>query len=218
MAYTVKKLAALSGVSVRTLHFYDETGLLKPSYYGDNHYRYYEEEQLLMLQQILFYRELGLPLHEIQRIVSSSDFDKITALQSHKHILEQNLDQTQTLIMTIDKTILHLRDKAKMKDNELYYGFDSEKQKEHEKSLVEKGILTQDFIDECNKKVKNWSDEEKNAFINDMGNILIEIIQAMEMGCQFHPMKSRWVLNVKLFCKTMISYGLGRKHSYCLLL
>ncbi|WP_232220571.1 MerR family transcriptional regulator [Legionella tunisiensis] len=54
MSYTVKQLAKLSNVSPRTLRFYDEIGLLKPAYYGDNNYRYYEEEQLLILQQILF--------------------------------------------------------------------------------------------------------------------------------------------------------------------
>ena len=59
MAYTVKQVAALSGVSVRTLHFYDETGLLKPAYVGTNGYRFYEEPQLLTLQQILFYRGWG---------------------------------------------------------------------------------------------------------------------------------------------------------------
>ena len=62
MAYTVKQVAALSGVSVRALHFYDECGLLKPGYTGANGYRFYEEPQLLTLQQILFYRELGLEL------------------------------------------------------------------------------------------------------------------------------------------------------------
>jgi DNA-binding transcriptional MerR regulator len=56
MAYTVKELARLSGVSVRTLHFYDEIGLLKPARVGENQYRYYEQDQLLMLQQILFFR------------------------------------------------------------------------------------------------------------------------------------------------------------------
>ena len=60
MAYTVKRLATMSGVSVRTLHFYDEVGLLKPACYGANGYRFYEEPQLLTLQQILFYRELVL--------------------------------------------------------------------------------------------------------------------------------------------------------------
>lgn len=62
MRYTVNKLAKLSGVSPRTLRFYDKIDLLKPAFYGDNQYRYYEEEQLLMLQQILFFRELGFPL------------------------------------------------------------------------------------------------------------------------------------------------------------
>jgi len=57
--HTVKQVAKLSGVSVRALRFYDEIGLLKPAFYGDNGYRYYEKEQLLSLQQILFYREQG---------------------------------------------------------------------------------------------------------------------------------------------------------------
>lgn len=202
MTYTVNKLAKLSGVSVRTLHFYDEIDLLKPAFYGENNYRYYEEEQLLILQQILFYRELGFQLNDIKRIISSPDFDKLNALESHRKILIKNLDQTQKLIETIDKTIAHLRGKTKMKDNEIYYGFDSKKQKEHEKYLVEKGIVTQEFLDESNQKVKNWSDAEKNAFIHDMENIMNEIIQAMENGLsvsseevqQFMHRHYRWLL------------------------
>ena len=74
MAYTAKKLADLSGVSVRTLHWYDEQGLLKPAYYGDeNRYRYYEKEQLLTLQQILFFRELDFKLEEIKEIIHSKE-------------------------------------------------------------------------------------------------------------------------------------------------
>src|ERR1051325_8194832 len=103
MAYTVKKLAKLSGVSVRTLHFYDEIGLLKPAYYGDNGYRYYEEEQLLQLQQVLFFRELGFELSEIQKILASKDFDRISALERHKKILQTNITKTKTLIGTIEK-------------------------------------------------------------------------------------------------------------------
>lgn len=69
MAYTVKKLEKLSGISIRALRFYDEIGLLKPAYYGENNHRYYEEKQLLMLQQILFFRALGFSLADIQRII-----------------------------------------------------------------------------------------------------------------------------------------------------
>ena len=76
MAYTVKQVAAMSGVSVRTLHFYDETGLLKPAYHGANGYRFYEEPQLLKLQQILFYRELGFELKQIKRILGRRRFRK----------------------------------------------------------------------------------------------------------------------------------------------
>src|SRR3954454_18334529 len=73
MAFTVKQVAAMSGVSVRTLHFYDETGLLKPAFTGSNGYRFYEEPQLLLLQQILFYRELGFKLKDIRQIATRRD-------------------------------------------------------------------------------------------------------------------------------------------------
>jgi DNA-binding transcriptional MerR regulator len=81
MAYTVKELAKISGVTVRTLHWYDEVGLLKPAYHGSNGYRYYEEEELLVLQQLLFFRELGFTLKQIQRVLGRSDFDKMVALR-----------------------------------------------------------------------------------------------------------------------------------------
>src|SRR5580765_7025923 len=82
MAYTVKQVAAMSGVSVRTLHFYDETALLKPAYTKENGYRIYEESQLLLLQQILFYRELGFELKQIKRVLGRRDFEKSAALES----------------------------------------------------------------------------------------------------------------------------------------
>lgn len=87
MSYKVKQLAKISGISVRTLHWYDEKGVLKPSYHGANGYRYYEEEQLLMLQQILFFRDLGLGLNDIQKLLQRDDFDKVKALQSHRQVL-----------------------------------------------------------------------------------------------------------------------------------
>jgi DNA-binding transcriptional MerR regulator/mannose-6-phosphate isomerase-like protein (cupin superfamily) len=123
MAYTVKKVAAMSGVSVRTLHFYDETGLLKPAYCRANGYRFYEEPQLLTLQQILFYRELGFELKQIERILGQADFEKVAALQSHRKVLQKDVAQTRTLIETIDKTIKHLKGTKKMKSEEMFLGF-----------------------------------------------------------------------------------------------
>jgi DNA-binding transcriptional MerR regulator len=123
MAYTVKQVAAMSGVSVRTLHFYDETGLLKPAYHGANGYRFYKEPQLLTLQQILFYRELGFELKQIKGILGRADFEKVAALQSHRKVLQKNLARTHTLIETIDKTIEHLKGTRKMESEEMFLGF-----------------------------------------------------------------------------------------------
>ncbi|MFN3650541.1 MAG: MerR family transcriptional regulator [Armatimonadota bacterium] len=123
MAYTVRQVAAMSGVSVRTLHFYDETGLLKPAYCGDNGYRYYEEPQLLTLQQILFYRELGFELKQIREVLERDDFEKISALESHRKVLQQSLTRTRELIQTIDRTIDHLKGAHVMKVEELFAGF-----------------------------------------------------------------------------------------------
>jgi DNA-binding transcriptional MerR regulator len=123
MAYTVKRVTALSGVSGRTLRFYDQTGLLKPAYTKANGYRIYEEPQLLMLQQILFYRELGFELKRIKRILSQRKFEKVAALKSHRQVLEKNVARTRTLIETIDKTIGHLKGATKMKSEELFAGF-----------------------------------------------------------------------------------------------
>src|SRR5438270_5066799 len=123
MAYTVKQVARVSGVSVRTLHFYDETGLLKPAYQKANGYRFYEEPQLLTLQQILFYRELGCELKQIQRILGRGDFEKVAALRSHRKVLQKNLARSRSLIETIDKTIQHLKGTKKMKSKEMFVGF-----------------------------------------------------------------------------------------------
>ena len=123
MAYTVKQVSAMSGVSVRALHFYDEAGLLKPAYLGANGYRFYEDPELLKLQQILFYRELGFELKRIKRILGQAKFQKAEALRSHRKVLEKNVRRMRTLIETIDKTIQHLKGTKKMRSEELFAGF-----------------------------------------------------------------------------------------------
>jgi DNA-binding transcriptional MerR regulator len=158
MAYAVKKLADMSGVSVRTLHFYDELGLLKPAYIGANGYRFYEETQLLTLQQILFYRELGFELKRIKKILSRPDFDKVAALESHRKVLQKNLTNTRKLIQTIDKTIEHLKGTQKMKGQELFVGFDPKQQARHERYLIDRyGEGMKEGIAQSKQKVKNWT-------------------------------------------------------------
>src|SRR5262245_33795833 len=166
MAYTVKQVSAMSGVSVRALHFYDEVGLLKPAYVGANGYRFYEAAQLLTLQQILFYRELGFELKQIKKILSRPDFDKIAALESHRKLLHKNLSHTRKLIRTIDKTIEHLKGTKKMKNKELFSGFDPEQQARHEQYLIDRyGEGMRESIEKSKRRVKDWtkSDWEKSG-------------------------------------------------------
>lgn len=161
MAYTVAKLAQLSKVSIRTLHWYDEIGLLKPAYHGSNGYRYYQEEQLLLLQQILFFKEMGFELKQIQHLLKRSDFDKIVALTSHRQVLQKNMEKTQKLIKTIENTIKHLKGKRSMKEYEMFEGFDADQQKEYEQFLIERfGEKVKKTFAECERNVKNFSKED----------------------------------------------------------
>lgn len=87
MEYTVKAAADFAGITVRTLHHYDEIGLLKPSRLSPSGYRLYTMDDLERLQQIMFFRELGLDLRAIKDILSSPDFDRRSALLRHKELL-----------------------------------------------------------------------------------------------------------------------------------
>lgn len=181
MAYTVTKLAKLSGVSVRTLHWYDEVGLLRPAYYGANGYRYYEEEQLLILQQILFFKELGFELKQIQKVLGRGDFDKIEALSSHRQVLMNNLERTRKLIKTIDKTIEHLKGTKKMKGQDMYEGFSKEKQAEYEKQILERfGEKGRAAIAESRQNVKNWSKANWEHSKDEFDDICKELAVLME--------------------------------------
>ena len=87
MTYTIKQLAKLAGVTIRTLRYYDEIGLLSPAQTGENGYRLYNQGSLLQLQQILFYRELDVPLKDIHSILNSPGFDLLQALKEHRMAL-----------------------------------------------------------------------------------------------------------------------------------
>jgi len=194
MECTVNKLSKLSNISIRTLHFYDEIGLLKPAYYGGNGYRYYTEEELLRLQQILFYRELGFELKDIKKLLDSSNFNKISALTSHKKVLEKSLSRTKKLIATIDKTINHLKGVKKMKNKELYWGFDAKKQAEYEKELIDRyGDDIKESISNSHQKVKGWSKPKWDKIRKEFEMICIDLTNLMEKG---HKENSKEVQNI----------------------
>jgi DNA-binding transcriptional MerR regulator len=126
MVYTIKKLAKLAGTSVRTLHYYDKIGLLKPEYRGANGYRHYGEKSIAKLQQIMFFSELDFSLDEIKTIMSQPDFDAAEALQSHKKLLLKRQERIGELLDTIEKTIKNFKGEKLMEIKEYYQGFSDE--------------------------------------------------------------------------------------------
>ncbi len=131
MAYTIHKLATLAHVSVRTLHYYDEIGLLKPSRVLTNGYREYGETELLKLQQIMFFRELDFSLADIKQIMLSQHFSMRAALIEQRTLLDLKQKRLHNLIATIDKTLKKINNAESMNDEELYNAFDDEEQKHY---------------------------------------------------------------------------------------
>lgn len=123
MEYTVQKLAQLAGVSSRTLRYYDEIGLLKPARVNSSGYRIYGAAEIDKLQQILFYRELGVELDKIKKIIHSSSFDSLKALQEHRIRLLENKKQLELLITNVEKTIAKHEGRIVMSDYEKFAGF-----------------------------------------------------------------------------------------------
>ncbi|MBP0904255.1 MerR family transcriptional regulator [Mariniflexile gromovii] len=136
--YSVKDLSKLAGVSVRTLHHYDDIGLLKPAIRTEAKYRLYGENELLKLQQILFYKELEFTLQEIIDILEDPDFDLIQALKNHKRALKTKQQQISLMLNTIEKTMSNLKNKTMITDNELYEGFSKEERDEIRNEAIEK--------------------------------------------------------------------------------
>ena len=181
--YTVKQAASLSGVSVRTLHHYDEIGLLKPAHLGANGYRYYGREELLRLQQILFHRELGLGLEQIGALLDDPNFDRLAALRAHRGKLGTERERFGHLIATIDRTIAELNGEQDMADKDLYQGFSPEKQAQWEREIVEKfGDSGREKIAESKRNFGKMSKEDMAAGKAEMEAINLGFAAAMAAG------------------------------------
>lgn len=181
MTYTVQQLAQLAGVSVRTLHYYDQIGLLKPAYSGDSGYRYYHKEQLLLLQQILFYKQLGIELKQIKQLLQKNDFNILASLHVHKKKLLENIEQMKLLVKTVDKTINHLERKTIMEEQELFWGFTKEQQETYEKHLVEKhGKQVEQHIEHSYKNIQQWDKKEWEQTKKEFDDICRQLARLLE--------------------------------------
>lgn len=177
MEYTINQLAKLAGVSTRTLRYYDQCGLLPPKAVRSNGYRIYGETEVNRLQQILFYRELGVELSEIGRILAEKDFDGLSALQSHLSALREKRARLDRLIGNVQKSISAMKGEAEMTDEEKFEGFKekliSDNEQKYGREIREK--YGDESVDRSNAKLKNMTKEqygELEALTQELNNTL----------------------------------------------
>lgn len=162
MEYTINKLAKLAGTSTRALRYYDEFGLLSPIRKSSNGYRIYGQKEIDRLQQILFYRELGVPLEEIKSILLSKDFDEQAALESHLADLLAKRKQLDLLIANVEKTIKTVKGEITMSDKEKFEGFVQKLVDDNERQYGKeiRAKYGDEVVDRSNAKIKGMSREE----------------------------------------------------------
>lgn len=184
MAYQVKEVSKLAGVSIRTLHHYDAIGLLAPSSTTAAGYRIYTEQDLERLQQILFFKEIGFSLHEIKEILESPGFDRAKALHAHRELLMEKRDRMDQMIRTVDRTIQSMQGGQQMEKKEMFEGFDMNKIKEHQEKYREEARQKygKDMVDATERRFNGYSEEKQANLFAEMGNISTRIASRMEYG------------------------------------
>jgi DNA-binding transcriptional MerR regulator len=180
----VQKLAELAGISTRTLRYYDEFGILKPARINSSGYRIYGRTDVDLLQQILFYRELGLSLERIKAIMTEPSFDGAKALREHHDKLLEKRQQLDLLIANVEKTLAQKEGRISMSDTEKFEGFKQklvdDNEKKYGQEIREK--YGDDTINQSNQKLKGMT-EEQYAAIQQLEEEMFEtLLQAMEHG------------------------------------
>lgn len=184
MPYTVNSLARLAGVSVRTLHYYDEVGLLKPSTVQKNGYRVYEERELLLLQQILFFRELDFPIEEIRRILTASTFDMRQALRDHRAMIELKKKRLTKLMKTIDLTLQKLEQPIFMDEQdtkELYDTFGEDTIKQYAEEVKERWGNT-DAYKQSMERASKMTKADYEKYKQDSDAFMKRVAATMDRG------------------------------------
>lgn len=197
--YSAKELSQLAGVSVRTLHHYDAIGLLKPFARTEAQYRLYGDEELLKLQQILFYKELDLSLKEITDVLNDPDFDVMTALEEHKQALALRQRRISVMLNTIEKTILNLKGKKMITNEELYEGFSTDVRNEAIKMY---GIDNVEVGEKYLKKLSKEQLEQLKSEQKEILNQLFALVDHEPEGDEVQLVVARHYKNIRKFWGT----------------
>lgn len=180
----IKELAQLSGVSTRTLRYYDEIGLLVPRKDEHSQYRIYDEEHVDVLQQILFYRELQFSLEEIKQLLQAEDYNRISALLEHKKQLIQKKRRLNNLLTLVDRTILSIKGEIEMSNNEKFEVFKDNIIEENESKYGEelRAKYGDSVIDASNMKMKELTESQFQAAKQLEESMFARLQEAMNLG------------------------------------
>ncbi len=207
----IKEFAEFTGVSVRTLHYYDEIGLLTPAFVDrSTGYRFYDENSLLRMQEILFYRELDFSLKNIEEILSSPNYDKNKALKEQKHLLTLKKERLERLISAIDGAV---------KGENVMKAFDSSEFEKHKAETKEKWGKT-DAYKEHAERTKNYSKQKWNDLAEGMDHIMAEFAVCMKNGEEPDSTKAQNLVEILqkhitenyYLCTNEILAGLGQMY------
>ncbi len=166
---TVKQLSKLAGISPRTLHYYDEIGLLHPSQIGSNGYRYYDDNCVLRLQQILLYRELDLPLEQIKKITSQPAYDNVAALINHKQALQKRITRLKKLVETVEDTIQFIQGDKTMSKKQLFAALSQEDQEKMEEEALQ--MYDPQVVKDSHRNWKNYNKLEQDRILAEGNEI-----------------------------------------------
>ena len=211
MKMQIKEFAKFTGVSVRTLHYYDEIGLLKPAFIDKrNGYRFYDEKSLLRMQEILFYRELDFSLKSIGEILSSPNYDKNKALKEQKHLLTLKKERLERLISAIDGAV---------KGENVMKAFDNSEFEKHKAEAKEKWGQTPAYKEHA-EKTKHYTKEKWNSLAEGMNDILAEFAVCMKKGEEPDSTKAQNLVEILqnhitenyYLCTNEILAGLGKMY------
>jgi len=215
MSYTVKQFSNLAGVSVRTLHYYDEIGLLRPEAIRSNGYREYGDQAVLKLQQILFYRELDFRLEDIKAMLSRPDFDAVEALEAHRLSLQGRAKRLERLIQTVDDTLLHMKGEKEVSQKQLFAAFSDEEQEQYAKEAEQ--LYDPAIVKESNRKFKSLSLAEKQHIFDEGNQVYADMLAAMPKGVASPEVQAtieRWCKHMDYFWTPKLEQLMGLAEMY----
>ncbi|WDC85328.1 MerR family transcriptional regulator [Caloramator sp. mosi_1] len=181
--YKIKEVADMVGISVRTLHHYDEIGLLKPDSTTEAGYRLYSEKDLEKLQQILFFKELDFDLKTIKEILSNPNFDKRRALELHKQLLIKKRDRLNKIIECVEDTIESIERGIKMSKDNMFEAFDMSEIEKYKQKYAEETKQKYGHTDaykESMAKTSKYTNKDWENIIQRQSEIYREIAELMD--------------------------------------